>query len=45
MNYDYLLMCYTRLYSFNRGFLKCGLTPTYSNYNYIPAGTALKTVT
>jgi hypothetical protein len=47
MNYDYLLTCYTRLYSFNCDFLKCGLTPTYYNYNYyyILVGTALKTVT
>ena len=34
-------------YSFKRDYLKCGLTPKHynHNYNYIPVGTALKTVT
>ena len=44
MNYDYLLYSSVR-YSFNRDFLKCGLTPTHynKNYNYVLVGTALKT--
>jgi len=33
MNYDYLLYSSVR-YSFNRDFLKCGLTPTHYNKNY-----------